>query len=89
MWLPLPDENARREIFRIHTKSMRLSNIEFEQLVKETTGFSGADINAVCTEAGYFAIRNNRTTVENNDFAGAVRKIRGKEEPEEYRNMFG
>jgi len=89
IFLPLPDENARREIFRIHTKSMRLSNIEFEQLVKETTGFSGADINAVCTEAGYFAIRNNRTTVENNDFAGAVRKIRGKEEPEEYRNMFG
>ncbi len=89
IFLPLPNEQARKEIFRIHTKSMQLGEINFEQLIKETNGFSGADINAACTEAGYFAIRKGRMFVRQEDFLNAIKKIRGKEERQEYLHMFG
>ncbi len=76
---PMPDETSRREIFRIHTKSMNIeSNVDFEYLVRATNNQTGADIKAICTEAGMFAIRNNRVIVMDEDFKMAVRKARGR-----------
>jgi proteasome regulatory subunit len=56
-----------------------------------TENFTGADIRAVCTEAGYFAIREERTSVDTKDFLSAIAKVRSKEETEstEYVAMFG
>ena len=53
--------------------------------------FSGAEIKASCTEAGYFAIRENRTKITRNDFVKAIDKVRQEEKIEgsDYMNMFG
>ena len=52
--------------------------------------FSGAEIKAVATEAGYFAIREGRIKILEKDFLRAVEKVRQEEEfEEEYERMFG
>ena len=50
--------------------------VEFEALGKITDGFNGADLRNVCTEAGMFAIREQREYVQNEDFMKAARKIK-------------
>ena len=89
--VPLPNENGRKEIFKIHTKRMTLQGINFKELVKKTEEFSGAEIKAVCTEAGYFAIRSNRSFVKQDDFIKAINKVRNIEDREgsDYLRMFG
>ena len=53
-------------------------------------GMTGAEIYAVCTEAGYFAIRDDRETLEQSDFESAIRKVRQEDEAgEDYMTMFG
>jgi len=54
-------------------------------------GFSGAEINAVCTEAGYFAIRKNRTRIVQKDLEEAVTKVKEREDREgdDFLRMFG
>lgn len=86
--VPLPNLEGRKEIFDIHTKRMTLESINKEKILKQMENFSGAEINAVCTEAGYFAIREGRTSVNQKDFEGAVSKVRQKEE-NGYLRMFG
>jgi len=53
--------------------------------------FSGAEIRAVCTEAGYFAIRNNREAVVKEDFLKAIEKVKQEEKAEgkDFMGMFG
>ncbi|MBW3016022.1 AAA family ATPase, partial [Candidatus Woesearchaeota archaeon] len=89
--VPLPNPVARKEIFKIHTKPMSLGRLNMDKLVKAMDGFSGAEIKAVATEAGYFAIRNNRTKVDEKDFISAVAKVSAevKTEGEDYLKMFG
>ena len=88
---PVPTKEARKDIFGIHTKFMNIDSIDFEQIISTTENFTGADIRAVCTEAGYFAIREERTSVDTKDFLGAIAKVKSKEEAEsmEYVAMFG
>ncbi len=89
--VPLPNSEARHEIFDIHTKDMSLEEINKKSLTNKMENFSGAEIKAVCTEAGYFAIRENRTSVTHKDFEQAIVKVRkqGEEEGEDYLRMFG
>ncbi len=88
--VPMPNEEARKEIFKIHTKNMRLKRVNVNNIIKKMEGFSGADIKAVCTEAGYFAIRANRTEVTENDFLKAIEKVsKTSEEDKSYLRMFG
>jgi proteasome regulatory subunit len=73
---PLPDEIGRREIFDIHTRPMSLdSSVKLETYIDKTKGSTGADIKAICTEAGMFAIRDMRSTVTSDDFRKAVTKV--------------
>lgn len=59
--VPNPSQKGRKHILEIHTERMKLDeNIDFEKISEITEGLSGADLKAVCTEAGMFAIRNNR-----------------------------
>ena len=53
--------------------------------------FSGAEVQATCTEAGYFAIRNDRTVIKKEDFLMAIEKVKQEEEfnSEEHKHMFG
>ncbi len=56
--IPLPDEKARKQIFEVHTKEMPLAkDVNLDDLVKKTNGWSGADIEFLCKEAGMNAIR--------------------------------
>ncbi len=76
--IPLPDFEARREIFKIHTHRMSLEpEIDFDSLASRVEGATGADIKAISTEAGMFAIREERTTVTVPDFEHAVDKVFG------------
>lgn len=81
---PYPNEQARLQIFKIHTRLMNFSgNINFEKLVKMADGASGADIRTIAIEAGMFAIRELRDTVTENDFLKAIDKVLGREESSE------
>jgi len=76
--IPLPEFEARREIFKIHTHKMSLEpEIDFESLASRIEGATGADIKAISTEAGMFAIREDRTVVTVSDFEHAVDKVFG------------
>ncbi len=56
----IPDRDTRLQIFKIHTAKMPIANdINFEDLAKKTDGYSGADIEAMCREAGMIALREN------------------------------
>ncbi len=87
----LPTEESRKEIFDIHTRNMKTAKINKTKIITEMDGFSGAEIKAVATEAGYFAIRENRTTVKQKDFLDAILKVKEevKLEGEDYMKMFG
>ncbi|MBI2663115.1 proteasome-activating nucleotidase [Candidatus Woesearchaeota archaeon] len=86
--IDLPNEREREEILKIHIKNMNLNNVDLNQLVKNTESFSGAEIKAICTEAGYIAIRKNRYNVNNNDFVESIKKVRS-EEQSDHISMFG
>jgi len=89
--VPLPSKEGILEIFKIHTKNMSLDkNIKRDIIIKKLAGFSGAEIKAVCTEAGYFAIRVNRRKIFHSDLEKAIKKVKEKEkEDEDYLKMFG
>jgi len=77
--IPLPNYEARLSIYRIHTRSMSLAkDIDFEMLAQRCDGATGADIKAMCTEAGMFAIREDRDLVTFADFEKAVDKVLGE-----------
>ena len=68
--VPVPDEKARLEIFKIHTRGMPLAkDVNLEELAKKTEGYSGADIEAVCRAAAMRAMRRAVKRIE---------EIRGK-----------
>jgi len=85
--IPLPNKEAREAILRIHTSGMSLDqDVNLRQVSDLAEGSSGADLKALSTEAGMFAIREERTTVYQSDFESAAAKILHKErlsEPEE------
>lgn len=87
---PIPDEKARRSIFQIHTRGMALDEgINIEGLAKKTEGATGADIKAMCTEAGMQAIRKDRGKVTNSDFQKAISKVTSGEGSDKAEVMFG
>ncbi|MBU0459333.1 MAG: proteasome-activating nucleotidase [Nanoarchaeota archaeon] len=85
----LPDQEGVREILKVHTRRMNLQKVKIKELVSEMVDFSGAEIRAVCTEAGYFAIRENRDYVTQDDFLQAIEKVRIEEEDDGEEQFFG
>ena len=72
---PLPDTKTKRHIFNIHTNKMTLSDdVDLEVFVMSKDELSGADIKAVCTEAGMLALRERRMKVCQDDFVKAKEK---------------
>merc|ERR1711884_651057 len=66
---PLPDEKTKRRIFQIHTGKMTLSeDVNLEEFVVAKDDLSGADVKAICTEAGLLALRERRMKVTQEDF---------------------
>jgi len=66
---PLPDEKTKRRIFNIHTGKMTLADdVNIEEYIMSKDDLSGADIKAICTEAGLMALRERRMRVTDEDF---------------------
>ncbi len=58
IYIPPPDKEARKEIFKIHLRGKPLAeDVKIEELAERTDGYTGADIEALCREAGMLAIR--------------------------------
>ena len=75
--IPLPNEQARLEILKIHSKKMTIAgDIDLDAVVKLSEGFNGADLRNVCTEAGLFALRDEQDAIRNEDFMKAVRTVK-------------
>jgi 26S proteasome regulatory subunit T4 len=75
--IPLPNELARLDIIKIHSKKITTKgDINFEGIAKISEDFNGADLRNVCTEAGMYAIRAGRDYVVDDDFFKAARKIK-------------
>jgi proteasome regulatory subunit len=91
IFVPPADHEGRRAIFKIHTRNMKLVGVKEDKLLDMMEDFSGAEIHAVCTEAGYFALREERTTVKQTDFEKAIEKVKRYEEIEgtDYLKMYG
>lgn len=75
--VPAPVESGREQIFRIHTRDMNVdNNVEYDELAEAAEGFTGADIQASCTEAGMIAIRDDRSEITFEDFRQAIEKVK-------------
>jgi len=75
--IPLPDAEARIEILKIHSAKMTLSRKVDLAVVAELAGkTTGADLQAICREAGMMAIRRNADAVGQEDFSAAIRKVK-------------
>lgn len=73
---PLPDIKTKRNIFKIHTSRMTLAeDVNLEEFVMTKDDLSGADIKAICTEAGLFALRERRMKVVQADFKKGKEKV--------------
>ena len=74
--IPMPNFDARVDILKIHSKRMNLDDsMNPDEVGAKSEGATGADIKAICTEAGMFAIRDNRDIVTMADFEKAIMKV--------------
>ena len=76
--VPPPDEGARLDILKVHTRNMALgNNVNIVDLSKKTEGYSGADIEALCRKAGVIALHENIKIekVSKRHFEAALNKI--------------
>jgi len=72
----LPDAKTKRHIFKIHTGRMKLGDdVNLEEFVMSKNDLSGADIKAVCTEAGLLALREKRMCIVHADFQKAIERV--------------
>ncbi len=77
IFIPVPDEKARLEIFKIHTAKMPLKGVNLKELARKTEGYTGSDIEAVCREAAMRALRRNikAKEVTKKDFEEALKVV--------------
>ena len=78
IYVDLPELSDREAIFKVHLRNIKVnSKLDVEQLARQTQGFSGADIANVCNEAALMAARNNKKSVDWDDFMAAIDRIVG------------
>jgi len=77
LYVQQSDEKGRLEIIKILTEKMPLSeNVNLEEISVSTQNYTGADLSALCREAGVHAMQNNSAKIDSTDFAAALKKIR-------------
>ncbi|KAJ3184753.1 26S protease regulatory subunit 8 [Irineochytrium annulatum] len=77
---PPPNELARTDILKIHSRKMNLTRgINLRKIAEQMNGASGAEVKGVCTEAGMYALRERRVHVTQEDFEMAVAKVLKKD----------
>ncbi|MFY1643451.1 proteasome-activating nucleotidase [Methanoculleus bourgensis] len=75
--VPLPDDGARLEILKIHTAKMTLAgDVDLAGIAELTGKTTGAELQAICREAGMMAVRRDAGAVEREDFLAAIKKVK-------------
>ena len=72
--IPLPDLDSRLEILKIHSRNMHMEDVSLEIVSAMTEKATGAELQAICREAGMMAVRREAVSVDMADFTTAVRK---------------
>eukprot|EP00744_Colponema_vietnamica_P000830 GILI01001440.1.p1 GENE.GILI01001440.1~~GILI01001440.1.p1 ORF type:complete len:432 (+),score=147.56 GILI01001440.1:142-1437(+) len=77
---PHPSEEARARILQIHSRKMTVDkeSVNFEELARSTEDFNGAQLKAVCVEAGMVALRRGGTVLKHNDFMEGIAAVQAK-----------
>ncbi|XP_055816671.1 26S proteasome regulatory subunit 6A homolog [Solanum dulcamara] len=76
---PHPTEEARARILQIHSRKMNVNpDVNFEELARSTDDFNGAQLKAVCVEAGMLALRRDATEVTHEDFNEGIIQVQAK-----------
>ncbi|MEC7410555.1 MAG: CDC48 family AAA ATPase, partial [Candidatus Thermoplasmatota archaeon] len=76
MHVPPPDPEALKSILEIHTENMPLGKFSLDEIASKLENYTGADIEAVCREAGLIAMRADKKTVSKKHFEEAVERVR-------------
>jgi transitional endoplasmic reticulum ATPase len=74
--VPPPDPEALKSILKIHTADMPLGRFSMDDIAAKLENYTGADIEAVCREAGLIAMRAEKKTVSKKHFEEAVERVR-------------
>lgn len=74
----LPNEEARSHILSIHSRNMNTVDVNFEELSRSSVDFNGAQLKAVCVEAGMCALRRGATSVHHDDFMEGIAQVQAK-----------
>jgi 26S proteasome regulatory subunit T5 len=76
---PHPTEAARGRIMQIHSRRMNVNaDVNFEELGRSTEDFNGAQLKAVCVEAGILALRRDSTEVCHEDFNEGIIQVQAR-----------
>ena len=87
--IPQPDASGRESILKIHTTRMTINpDVDLRRIATLTEEKNGADLKAICTEAGMFAIRSERTSVTNDDFIKSIAKVASDNSKTRYNRSF-
>ncbi|WML68544.1 MAG: Proteasome-activating nucleotidase [Methanoregula sp. SKADARSKE-2] len=74
--IPLPDEEGRLSILKVHCRALAMDErVNLPVVARMTEGKNGADLHAICMEAGMFAIRKDRPAILPEDFLSAIAKV--------------
>ncbi|KAJ1303308.1 hypothetical protein OPQ81_011505 [Rhizoctonia solani] len=80
---PLPNESARARILEIHSRKMNVGpGVNFEELARSTDEFNGAQLKAVCVEAGMIALREGATQLNHEHFHSGIAEVQSKKKNE-------
>lgn len=76
---PLPNEEARAQIMRIHSRKMTVDEgVNWAELARSTDEFGGAMLKAVCVEAGMIALRNGHRKISHEHYVDAIAEVQAK-----------
>lgn len=76
-----PEVEGRVEILKIHTKSMKLKkHVDLQEIAQKADHFSGAELKALTTEAGYLAIKNKKSEISQEHLLEAIEIVKEKED---------
>ena len=76
---PLPNEEARAQILKIHSRKMKVDpNVNWGELARSTDEFGGAMLKAVCVEAGMIALRMGKNKISHEHYVDAIAEVQAK-----------
>ena len=76
---PLPNEEARAQIMKIHSRKMTVDDgVNYAELARSTDEFGGAQLKAVCVEAGMIALRKGMSKIGHEHYVDAIAEVQAK-----------